>query len=443
MKFYPDSKGTGFFARLFDHSGTLTDAEISDLQIIAELPPAAAIARGRLNGIINDPSGTPAAGVTVKLTPASGPSLSATTDGNGFYSFTAAPGAFTLSGAGSTSYGVKGTFTGSASITDATVTTAPTLSITPETLPTFPTVATADKAVYYDNGFTTGWTQDAAAQGIRDYFKGKGYTVLDAAGLATFMTSHVSSKKASVVVGSQDILPDTVIDISSGAVVKTNLFNNYLSNSGRWIAFGDIPFYNIGKSDLTNLGAGDNGSITILGLSAGGGPRDLFDTSVITEVGTKLGLTSTWSSARPAIAGDVDLVLESSKGGAAAWLKLYPDNTGTGFFARTSDWNIGAGPVPDAQLADAQKMAELNGTISVGGTTPPPVTVIYGDLNGDKKTNITDVVTALRGVAGLVTLTADQQTSGDVNGDKKFNITDVVLMLRYVAGLITKFPVEG
>ncbi|HEY3284276.1 MAG TPA: carboxypeptidase regulatory-like domain-containing protein [Armatimonadota bacterium] len=78
------------------------------------------------------------------------------------------------------------------------------------------------------------------------------------------------------------------------------------------------------------------------------------------------------------------------------------------------------------------------------GTTPPPVTTgVRGDMNGDGKLNITDVVTALRGVAGLVTLTADQLKLADVNGDGKFNITDVVLMLRKVAGLITKFPGEA
>ncbi|HEY3285261.1 MAG TPA: dockerin type I domain-containing protein [Armatimonadota bacterium] len=81
-------------------------------------------------------------------------------------------------------------------------------------------------------------------------------------------------------------------------------------------------------------------------------------------------------------------------------------------------------------------------TVDFGGTTPPPATN-YGDLNGDGKVSITDVVTALRGVAGLVTLTDAQKLAADVNGDGKFNISDVVMMLRFVAGLITKFPVQG
>ncbi|HEY3284689.1 MAG TPA: PA14 domain-containing protein [Armatimonadota bacterium] len=441
IKFFPDKNGPGYFARMADHSGSMTDAEIADLQTIAELPPATSNTRGRLNGTINDATGAPLAGATVVVAPATGTALSTTTDANGFYSVMAAPGSYTISGSGPTPSGIKGiiTGTGPVSVTENTVTTAPTFTIAPEPLPTFPAVV--DKGVYYDNGFTTGWTQDAAAQGIRDYFKGKGYTVLDAAALATFLKNHATSKTASVVVGSQDILPDTVIDLSSGAVTKKNIINDYLNNGGRWIAFGDIPFYNIGKSDMTNFNAADGGSTTILGFSAGGGQRDVNDTVVLTPTATALGLTSTWGSLRPAKVANIDITLESARGGAAGWIKLYPDNTGTGFFGRISDYNIGAGPVPDPQLADAQKIAELSGTI--GGVTPPPPTVVYGDLNGDKKVSIADVVLALRGVAGLVTLTADQQTAGDVSGDKKFNITDVVLMLRYVAGLITKFPVQG
>ncbi|HEY3283725.1 MAG TPA: dockerin type I repeat-containing protein, partial [Armatimonadota bacterium] len=90
-----------------------------------------------------------------------------------------------------------------------------------------------------------------------------------------------------------------------------------------------------------------------------------------------------------------------------------------------------AGTLGEAKVADFRFGAEA--------TAPP---IIFGDLNGDGKFNITDVVTALRGVAGLVTLTPDQQKAADVTGDGKFNITDVVAMLRKLAGIITKFPVE-
>jgi hypothetical protein len=94
-----------------------------------------------------------------------------------------------------------------------------------------------------------------------------------------------------------------------------------------------------------------------------------------------------------------------------------------------------AGNVGEAKVMDFR--------VGTDSTTPPPPVGVKGDMNGDGKLNITDVVTALRGVAGLVTLTPTQQSLADVNGDGKFNITDVVLMLRKVAGLITKFPGEA
>jgi hypothetical protein len=70
-------------------------------------------------------------------------------------------------------------------------------------------------------------------------------------------------------------------------------------------------------------------------------------------------------------------------------------------------------------------------------TTTPAATP--GDVTGDGKFNITDVVAGLRGVAGLATLTDAQKSVADVNKDGKFNIADVVLMLRVLAGLTT-FP---
>ncbi|HEY3285308.1 MAG TPA: dockerin type I repeat-containing protein, partial [Armatimonadota bacterium] len=91
-----------------------------------------------------------------------------------------------------------------------------------------------------------------------------------------------------------------------------------------------------------------------------------------------------------------------------------------------------AGNLGDAKLMDLRFGQDT--------VTPPPPTVNLGDVTGDGKFNISDVVMALRGVAGLVNLTADQQKAADVNADKKFNITDVVLMLRKLAGLIDKFP---
>lgn len=72
--------------------------------------------------------------------------------------------------------------------------------------------------------------------------------------------------------------------------------------------------------------------------------------------------------------------------------------------------------------------------------------VVPGDVNGDGKVGIADVVLLLQGVVGLTTLTPDQQKAGDLapagtggapSGDGKISIADVVRLLRFVVGLET------
>jgi len=297
-------------------------------------------------------------------------------------------------------------------------------------LPALPQVT--DKAVYYDSAFTTAWINDANAQQIRDFFVGKGYTLVDGPALATFMKAHATSKTPSVVVMSQDIYPDTVVDLSSGAVTAKNVVNDYLNNGGRTINFGDIPFYNVGQSAGGNLTAGDAGSTTVLGFSAGAGTRDLNDVTVITPIGQAIGLTGTWNSARPANPSDVDVVLESAQGGAAGWIKLFPDNTGTGEFVRLVDVTPAGNLLTDAELADAQKLAEMSGAFPVpgGGGTPT-----LGDLNADGKVDIKDATISLQIAVGNVQPTAAQKTAGDANKDGALDLKDTTLILGAAVGI--------
>ncbi|HEY3284840.1 MAG TPA: dockerin type I repeat-containing protein, partial [Armatimonadota bacterium] len=68
-------------------------------------------------------------------------------------------------------------------------------------------------------------------------------------------------------------------------------------------------------------------------------------------------------------------------------------------------------------------------------TVTPPPTVVLGDVNGDGKLGITDVVLALRIVAGIVTATPANTAAGDIDKSGAITITDVVKMLRAVAGI--------
>jgi len=439
IKFYPNINGPGFFARLVDSTPSgnlLTDAQLADGQKLAEFSGAVTLPIGRINGVVSDPQGNPVSGATVKIAGANGVSFNATTNAQGGYSVQLAPGAYTVSGRAATAAGVISTFSNSA----ATTVTAGQVAVVPAstanylTLPNLPTVT--DKAVFFDPNTTTSWVNATNAQQISDYFQGKGYTVVDAAALKTFMQSHAQSKTPSVVVQAQDILPDSVIDLSSGGVTKTNIVNDYLNNGGRIVFAGDIPFYNVFNSTTAaNLTAGDAGSATVLGFSAGAGARDKNDTTVITAAGQAVGLKSTWLSARPALTSDVDLVLESSSGGAAGWLRFYPDVNGPGYFARLYDLNQ-ADPLSDDQLADLQTLAELHGTITVPGTGNTGGGKL-GDINNDGKINVQDATLALRAAVSLVTLTPAQVTAADVNKDGKVNVQDATKILRVAVGLDT------
>ena len=66
-----------------------------------------------------------------------------------------------------------------------------------------------------------------------------------------------------------------------------------------------------------------------------------------------------------------------------------------------------------------------NGTLSSGQP---------GDLTGDGKVTMADVIRLARGAAGYVTLTEQEQKVGDVNRDSKITMADVIRVARYAAG---------
>lgn len=70
-----------------------------------------------------------------------------------------------------------------------------------------------------------------------------------------------------------------------------------------------------------------------------------------------------------------------------------------------------------------------------GSIAPPPPVGVKGDMSGNGKLDIQDVVAGLRIVAGLATATPNQLTAGDLNANGKIDISEVVQVLRAVAGL--------
>ena len=63
-----------------------------------------------------------------------------------------------------------------------------------------------------------------------------------------------------------------------------------------------------------------------------------------------------------------------------------------------------------------------------------PSTDQPGDLTGDNKVTMADVLRLARGAAGYVVLTEQEQKAGDVTGDGKITMADVIRVARYAAG---------
>jgi RHS repeat-associated protein len=75
-------------------------------------------------------------------------------------------------------------------------------------------------------------------------------------------------------------------------------------------------------------------------------------------------------------------------------------------------------------------------TNEVWNTLQPLTSAPTGDVNGDGRLSIADVVMALKATAGLIQLTPAQLNAADINRNGRMDISDVVTLLKKVAGLI-------
>ncbi|MEN6335874.1 MAG: hypothetical protein ABFE01_16600, partial [Phycisphaerales bacterium] len=207
---------------------------------------------------------------------------------------------------------------------------------------------TWNRVAYWDSAYRTNWVNEENSVALRDGLSAKGYQVVNAAQLKSWMTARIADGTPSVVVFCRDNAPDTVVE----AVNATCLLRRYLNAGGKIVWPADIPFYDIASvGTSTNYSA--TGSTAILGFYAANGTWDTGNTVAITPAGTKWGLTKTWASVRPAQAASVDIVLATdNSGAAAAWVKHYlPKDTFRGF-VRILD----ASGLPDVE--DVVRLAE-------------------------------------------------------------------------------------
>lgn len=67
----------------------------------------------------------------------------------------------------------------------------------------------------------------------------------------------------------------------------------------------------------------------------------------------------------------------------------------------------------------------------------------YGDINGDGRIDVNDVVLVMRHTLGMNSLDGERKVRADVNGDGAVNVQDVSLIMQKSLGLINNFPGSG
>jgi len=67
---------------------------------------------------------------------------------------------------------------------------------------------------------------------------------------------------------------------------------------------------------------------------------------------------------------------------------------------------------------------------------------ILGDINGDGRIDVKDVVLIQKHILGKISLTAQQREVADVNGDGLLDARDVALMMQRSIGKISTFPLQ-
>ncbi len=74
-------------------------------------------------------------------------------------------------------------------------------------------------------------------------------------------------------------------------------------------------------------------------------------------------------------------------------------------------------------------------------STDPEETYLLGDVNLDGKVNVKDATIIQKSVAGLISLTEEENLSADANLDEKVNIKDATAIQKFSAGLETGYPI--
>lgn len=173
---------------------------------------------------------------------------------------------------------------------------------------------TSDIVVYYDKNYIGVWIDNSFSQGVSSYFQKKGIRIVNAVELRDFIKDAINARTSfqKIIVFSQDMVPDTICEWSTAR----KLIREYLDAGGNIVWMGDIPFFYIGISGVTepskciqswSFGAPTYiGGIVPLSCSA-------MRSVDIKWLGKALGLSHHWTSARPILKDETIVPLAMTK----------------------------------------------------------------------------------------------------------------------------------
>jgi outer membrane protein assembly factor BamB len=209
------------------------------------------------------------------------------------------------------------------------------------------------RAVFWDSMYAKA-NRLVAHTEIRGYLSERGYEILDAAGLARFLTERLGDRAPSVVVFAMDHLPATV----AAEAADTVLFRRYLDSGGKVVWLGTPPEVwpkDVRTGDVEYIQVNRAAGTRLLGVDHARSNFDTYGASA-TAAGRRWGVSGWWDANWAVDTSAVSEVLGvDERGLAAAWVKRYSGPAGTGF-VRMSGSGANGGANPD--FAAIQAVAE-------------------------------------------------------------------------------------
>ena len=158
--------------------------------------------------------------------------------------------------------------------------------------------------VYYDENYPSSWIGEKSSKKIVEYFTSKHeFKVVNARELRDVMSNAPRHFNEVVILFSQDIIPDTVVD-NPKTPTENSLIKRFLNQSHTIVWIGDLPLFYVGLSNREKVSTGEGYRLFYPGLP---NPFEAPDNPIIrsqniniTYHGSLLGLTRRWDSWRPA-----------------------------------------------------------------------------------------------------------------------------------------------